>query len=271
APHLLMREEPESQRLIEEVFEKEGIQLHSGCKPAKAWQTGGQIHILCACGRETSGSHLLLAAGRAPTLSSLDLDAAHVGYTPKGILVDRYGRTNQKNIWAVGDCTGQTPFTHMAEFNGRHMLWNLLVPRLFWKKWHEPDDTPRVTYTDPEIAAMGLSEAEALKKYGPNKIKVYTFPFSKLDRALTTGRSEGFVKVVTKKWSSKILGATVAAPRAGEMLLELSTAMFAGLPLRKLAEIVHPYPTYAQAIRKTADLWLTETLLPELKKWTGKN
>ena len=122
---------------------------------------------------------------------------------------------------------------------------------------------PRVTFTDPEIASIGMTEEEA-KKTG--SIAVYHVPFTTVDRALTAGRTEGFVRIVTKKWSSRILGCTIVGPRAGEMLGELSLAMIAKIPLRKLARLIHPYPTYNQAIRKAADLWLTQTVLSIFKR-----
>ncbi len=275
APQLLMKEELESQKVIEETFRKEGIELFLSHEPKKIATKEGRL-IITYCDKSNDkeltcqATHLLVAAGRKPALEKLNLKDAGVACHKKGIQVDGYGRTSQRHIWAIGDCTGQAPFTHMAEHAGRRVLYNLLVPRLLWKKEKQPWNVPRVTFTDPEIAAFGLLEKEAVEKYGKNKLAIYHFPFSKLDRAAATGRTEGFVKVITKKWSSKIVGATVAGPRAGEMLLELETAMYARLPLRKLADVIHPYPTYSLAIRKAADMWLSETLLPALKKFSGK-
>jgi pyruvate/2-oxoglutarate dehydrogenase complex dihydrolipoamide dehydrogenase (E3) component len=135
----------------------------------------------------------------------------------------------------------------------------LLSP--FLKKKIDQQAIPRVTYTDPEIASIGLSEEEAFETYGQKKIAVYLVPMSEVDRAITQGRTEGFVKIVTKRWSSHILGATIICPRAGEMLSEISLAMFAKIPLRKLAGLIHPYPTYSLAIRRAADKWLSQTIL----------
>ena len=150
------------------------------------------------------------------------------------------------------------------------MLTNLLLPWPLGSKLDLSQAIPRVTYTDPEVASVGINEEQALAKYGKNKIATYTVPFSEVDRAITTGRTEGFVKVVTKKWSSHILGATIVGPRAGEMLPQLTTAMRAKIPLRKLASLIHPYPTYSLAVRKAADQWLSKTLLPTLLKLIGK-
>jgi len=275
APRLLMKEEPEAQELIEGKFREEGIDLFLEHEPKKIVKEGGGLAVtyLDLKSREEkicSATHLLVAAGRRPAIEPLNLEVAGVATWKKGIEVDAYGRTSQKHIWAVGDCTGEAPFTHMAENAGRRVLFNLLAPRFLWKKKKDPWNVPRVTFTDPEVATVGLIESKALQNYAPSKLAVYTFPFSKLDRAITTGRTDGFVKVVTKKWSSRILGATICGPRAGEMLLEISTAMYGKIPLRKLADVIHPYPTYSLAVRKAADLWLTQTLLPSLKKLVGR-
>ena len=166
--------------------------------------------------------------------------------------------------------TGRALFTHVAENEARTVLKNLLLPWPLKSKLDLKQAIPRVTYTDPEIASVGLSEGEAIAKYGERKVATYTVPFTEVDRALTAGRTEGFVKIVTKKWSSRILGATLVGPRAGEMLSEVTAAIHFCIPLRKLASLIHPYPTYSLAIRKAADRWLTQTILPTLKKWTGE-
>ena len=270
-PRLLMREEPESQKVIEEAFRNEGIELFLEHEPKKIAKDNGDLIITYVDKKSKkeftlTATHLLVSTGRRPTIEKLNLEAAGVETYKKGIKVDAFNRTSQKHIWAIGDCTGVAPFTHMAEHAGRRVLFNLLMPRMLWKKDKEPWNIPRVTFTDPEVATVGLIEKDAVEKYGKRKLAVYHFPFTKLDRAITTSRTEGFVKVVTKKWSSKIIGATIVGPRAGEMLLEISTAMQAGMPLRKLANVIHPYPTYSLAVRKAADMWLSQTILPALKK-----
>jgi pyruvate/2-oxoglutarate dehydrogenase complex dihydrolipoamide dehydrogenase (E3) component len=213
---------------------------------------------------------LLISTGRRPAIEKLNLKEIGLKTHEKGISVDNYGRTNYKHIWAVGDVAGHALFTHVAENEARTVLTNFLLPWPLGRKLDRSQAIPRVTYTDPEVAAAGLTEKEAASKYGHQKIAVYTIPFSEVDRAITTGRTEGFVKIITKKWSSKILGATIVAPRAGEMLPQLTTALRSGIPLRKLASLIHPYPTYNLAIRKAADQWLTKTILPCLMKLIGK-
>ena len=158
--------------------------------------------------------------------------------------------------------TGGPQFTHAAENQARTVLASLLLP---FKKKVSQQAVPRATYTDPEVASFGLLESEAKERYGKDRVAIYTVPMKENDRAVTAGRTEGFVKVVTKKMSSRILGATVVGPRAGEMLPELSLAAKEKIALRKLAGLIHPYPTYSFAVRRAGDFWLTQTLLPWLR------
>lgn len=260
---LLNKEEAGAQEVIANRFKIEGMSLHLGIGVKQVTHQDGQFHIFLENGQKIESEAFLVSVGRKPNLSSLNLEAAGVNYTDKGIPVDAYGRTNQSYIYAVGDVIGTPFFTHWAENQARSVLTSLILPFPFKKKIDNTQSIPRVTYTDPEVASIGLSEKEANQHYN---IATYTVPFSKVDRAITTGQTEGFVKIVTKKWSSKILGCTIVGPRAGEMLGEISLAMHAGIPLRKLSALIHPYPTYNGALRKAADLWLTQTILPLFKR-----
>jgi len=273
---LLDKESPNTQEVIENTFCNENIKLLLKSEPIHVENTKKGITIT-VCDHTHSEENritcdqLLIAAGRRPNIKGLNLEKAQVAYTQKGINVDRYGRTTQKHIWAVGDIVGKALFTHIAENQARAVLTSLLLPGFLKKKWDAKQAIPRVTYTDPEIAALGLSAKEAKNCYGTKKIAVYHVPLSEVDRAVTTGRTEGFVQIITKKWSGKILGATIVSPRAGEMLLEISTAMHSKLSIRKLATLIHPYPSYSQAIRKAADQWLINIILPLISKLTGKS
>ena len=260
---LLNKEETAAQEVIITRFKSEGMSLHLGIGVREVTYHDGQFQIFLENGQKIDSEAFLVSVGRKPNVSSLNLEAAGVNYTDNGIPVDAYGRTNQSHIFAVGDVIGTPFFTHWAENQARSVLTSLILPFPFKKKIDKNQSIPRVTYTDPEVASIGLSENEASQKYN---IATYTVPFSKVDRAITTGQTEGFIKIVTKKWSSKILGCTIVGPRAGEMLGEISLAMHAGIPLRKLSALIHPYPTYNGAIRKAADLWLTQTILPIFKR-----
>ncbi|QVL58141.1 MAG: FAD-dependent oxidoreductase [Simkaniaceae bacterium] len=257
---LLEREEPEAQKVILDTFQKEGVSLLLGCRTERvSYNNTFRVEVRGATTQTVEGDALFVGVGRQPHLKQLNLEKGKVNHSEKGIPVNDYGQTNQNHIWAIGDVTSPPYFTHYAENQGRAVLINLLLPFKL-KKSSQP--IPRCTYTDPEVASIGLKEEEC----NPKKIAVYTVPFSEVDRSITSGRTEGFVKVITKKWSSKILGATVVGPRAGEMLMELSTAMFAKLPLRKLSNLMHPYPIENLAIRKAADKWLKETIIGAFRK-----
>jgi len=264
---LLNKEDPIAAQCIQKQFEKEGIKLFLGLRAHKV-EFKEQEFFLSFSDPQIAlikADQLLVAVGRRPNVNDLKLEAAKVHYTEKGIPVDVYGRTNQPHIYGVGDVTGGPLFTHAAENQARSVLTSLLLLP-FKKKLDKRQPVPRVTYTDPELASVGLSEQDTLKRYHPSKIAVYYVPLSENDRALTADRTEGFVKIITKKWSSKILGATIVAPRAGEMLCQITTAIHGNIPLRKLASLIHPYPTYSLAIRKAADLWLKQTILPIFMK-----
>ncbi len=258
---LLNKEDPLAQEILASQFKVEGMKLILGTNVRKVTYQQNSFYLDLEDGTTLESQALLVSVGRRPSVSSLNLEAAGIVYTDKGIKIDAYGRTSQSHIWAVGDVTGAPFFTHWAESQGRAVLTSLLLP--FKKKFQSKEQIPRVTFTDPEIASVGLSEKEASSRY---TIATYTVPFSNIDRAITAGRTEGFVKIVTKKWSSKILGCTIVGERAGEMIGEVLVAMHAGIPLRKLADIIHPYPTYNLAIRKAADLWLTQTILTIFKR-----
>ncbi|MGM0439507.1 MAG: dihydrolipoyl dehydrogenase family protein [Chlamydiota bacterium] len=271
SPTILNKEEPEAQEMITSSFCQEGISLFLNHNIVSVENNNSEtlltiedknskINQIVAC------DELLIATGHSPNIYDLDLEFAEIDYSSRGgVEVDQYGRSSQKNIWAVGDAIGPPYFSHWAESQARSVLTSLLLPWYFKKKVAFHQLLPRTTFTAPEVAAVGLSEEEARQRYGTKKIAVYLFDFKDLDRAITAGHQKGLVKVITKKWSSRILGATIVGERAGEMIMEIVTAMHAKMSLRKLAKIIHPYPTYTLAIRKTADLWLKETILPILK------
>lgn len=262
---LLVREPKEAGEVILEQFNKEGMEVHLGSHVEKVEYREKSFLLTFSSGKKIEGEQLLVSVGRKPSLEELHLEKGGIHYTNQGIVVDSYGRTNQKHIFAVGDSVGAPFFTHLAENRARAVLTTLLLPSFLKKKIDLKQPIPRVTFTDPEVASVGLSEEEAIEQYGAKRIAIYFVPMKEVDRAITQERTEGFVKVVTKRWSSQILGATIVCPRAGEMLQEITLAIYAKIPLRKLASIIHPYPTYSLAIRKAADRWLTQTIIPFLR------
>ncbi len=253
---ILDREDPLAQEVVAKQLQKDGISLHLNTKPTNIQYVNEKFQI----DPNIETDALVIATGRRPNVSSLQLENAKVLFSEKGISVDAYGRTNQSHIWAVGDVAGAPFFTHFAEHQARAVLTSILLP---FKKKIKSRQIPRVTFTDPEVASVGLSEEEAAKKH---TIASYMVPFSSVDRAITDSREEGFIKIITKKWTSQILGCTIVGPRAGEMIGEVLLAMHAKIPLRKLSSLIHPYPIYNQAIRKAADMWLTQTVLSLFRK-----
>ena len=230
--HLLEREEEEAQKLIQDKFLTEGMKLFLDAKIQSVEYNQRQFTLTCTSNGkkdQISSAQLLVSVGRIPSIKNLNLENAGIEYSAKGIPVDRYGRTNVSHIFAIGDVTGPPFFTHRAEHEARAVLATLILP-FGLKKKIDSQAIPRVTYTSPEIASVGLSEKDAREKFGKDKIAIYTFPLEKVDRAITTSQTTGFFKIITKKWSSRILGATIVAPNGGDMLPILSLAMYKKIP-----------------------------------------
>ncbi len=265
--HILGREPEKASALLIKKMQREGVTFCMNEELSEVHYQQGLFHCkLKGEKKEICAEQLLIASGRKPNLRTLELDRAKINWTEGGIVVDSYGRTSQKHIFALGDAVGPPFFTHLAENRARTVLTTLLLSPFWKKKIDSGQPIPRVTYTDPEIASIGLSQEEAIKKYGSKRVATYFVPLSEVDRAITQGEREGFIKIITRKWSSRILGATLACSCAGELLMEISLAIHFKIPLRKLSQLIHPYPTYSLAMRRAADLWLTQTLLPAFKK-----
>ena len=209
---------------------------------------------------------ILAGAGRAPNVEGLNLEAVGVQYDPrKGVLVnDRLQSTNPR-IYAVGDVCLSWEFTHAADFSARIVIQNALF---LGRKKASAMTIPWCTYTDPEIAHVGLYEREARER--GLEADTYVREFKELDRAILDGEEDGFVKIHVKKGRDEILGATIVARHAGEMIGEIGVAMAARMGLGKLASVIHPYPTQAEAIRQCGDAYNRTRLTPKVKKWMGR-
>lgn len=193
---------------------------------------------------------LLVAVGRSANYKSLDLDEAGIKHNKRGIEVNDRCKTNKSHIYAVGDVTGRYQFTHMSEHMAKVAASNALlkVPMKIDKK-----HVPWSTYTDPELAGVGASEGK-LREDGIG-FETYRFPYSKVDRAITDGDTDGMIKIYAKKWNGKILGATIYGKQAGDLIGEYALAMKNGVTLRNIADTIHPYPTYGLGVRRAADQW----------------
>jgi pyruvate/2-oxoglutarate dehydrogenase complex dihydrolipoamide dehydrogenase (E3) component len=216
-------------------------------------------------GTEVSGSHLLIATGRKPNIESLNLNAAGIAHTPKGIGIDASCRTNVKHIFAIGDVTGVFAFTHMSEHTAKVAA---LTALLKFPMKTTPGLTPWVTYTSPELAHVGATEAE-LKQNGVDYV-TYRFPYSKIDRAVTEEATLGDIRIYAKKSSGKIYGVDILGERAGDLIGIYALAMKNGLSLRNIADTIFPYPTYGLGARRAADQWYIQAQSPALIAWVQR-
>lgn len=254
APNLLPQDDPDVSQVLGEVLQKEGVVLMLSTQISAVRREGDMRQISLADGRTIDCEQVLVATGRRPSLNSLQLDVAGVE-TEKGRLVlDDRLRTSQKHIYAVGDAAGPYQFTHMAEYQAGIVIANIAFK--FPKKVNYRL-VPRVTYTDPEIASIGLSESELIQK--GVKYSASRFPFSDIDRAIMEGATDGFAKIFMQ--GKKIVGATLIGPHAGELIHELALAMRVNASARDVADMIHAYPGYAQIHRRTINQHYSKLLL----------
>ena len=242
---ILPRDEPEARETMRKVFEREGVRFVFG--RAKTVRQDGNQTVTSTTAGEIRTEMLLLAAGRRPAVSGLDLEKAGVDYSAAGIRVDNRLRTSVKHIYAAGDVVGGYQFTHLAGWQAFQAVRNALLPG---NASGFAADVPWVTYTDPEVAHTGLTEEQARQRFGGG-IGVHTRPMSMVDRAVCENDRDGFIKIVTKR-NGAIVGATMVASRAGEAISEMVFAVAKGWRLTDIAGTIHPYPTYSTAIQQLA-------------------
>ena len=260
--HILGRDDPELAGLVTARLATEGIRLieEIGVREvSKNTDTGDgadAITITLANGTDITASHLLVATGRTPSGGDLDLEAAGIRTERGAIVTDRRLRTSCKRVFAIGDVTGRAPFTHMAGYHAGIVIRNMLF-RLPAKI----DDrlTPWVTYTDPELAHVGMAEGAASAAYGAANIRVERVPLTGNDRARAEGRTKGMVKVITHR-DGQILGAGIVAPAAGEMIMAWSLAIARRQKIAAMASTIAPYPTYGDASKRAAGQFFTQRL-----------
>jgi pyruvate/2-oxoglutarate dehydrogenase complex dihydrolipoamide dehydrogenase (E3) component len=262
---LLPAEDPDLVAIVADQLQQDGVTLFCGHAPLRVEGGAGDIRLIS---KENSGSettlnatHLLLATGRRPNTGTLGLAAAGVELDNGRIVTDARLRTSNKRIFAAGDVTGGPMFTHVAEHHAGVVLRNALfrLPARIERKV-----VPWATFTDPELARVGLSENQA-REQGIDH-RVYTFPFADLDRARTDGETEGLAKIITDP-KGKLLGAAIVGPHAGELIHEYVLAIAKGMKAADLSAVIHIYPTLAQINRRVADARLKEGLTPSAKRW----
>ena len=242
---ILRRDEPEVAEVLSEVLSREGIRI----VPERALTVsadGGELSVRTAT-RELHGDRLLVAAGRRPNVEDLGLERAGVRFSERGIGVDSNLRASVRSIYAAGDVTGGPQFTHLAGWQAVYAARNALLPG---NGGGREGLVPWTSYTSPEVAHAGLTESRARELHG-NAVRVARWEMTRTDRAVCEDATGGFVKLVHHR-NGKILGATIVAARAGEMISEIVLAMTQGIRLQTLATVIHPYPTYATAVQELA-------------------
>ncbi|MDF2366599.1 FAD-dependent oxidoreductase [Sneathiella sp.] len=253
------RDDPDLSAIVLKTLREEGIDIREGVKISDVKKdTEGAYHISLGEGATVeilSGSHLLVAAGRKANVDGLNLEVAGVEYSPKGVTVDARLRSTNKKIYAIGDVAGSYQFTHIAGYHAGIFIRNALF-RLPAKVDYSA--VPWVTYTDPELANVGLSETVAREQYG-DKIKVLTFSFADIDRARTERETEGMIKVITTN-KGKILGAGIVGPHAGELIHPWGVAITGKLKIGTMASYIAPYPTLGEISKRAAGSYYTPSL-----------
>ena len=258
AGELLGREDRDAAAVVAEQLERDGVELLTGWTAVRA--EVGPTLILRRGEEEVrlAGSHLLVAVGRAPALDGLQLDKAGVRTDRNGVVTDRVLRSSNRRVYAVGDVAGRGQFTHLA---GTHAA--LVVRRAIFGLPVNADalHAPRVTYADPELAAIGLTQAQAREAYGQD-VRVETFPFADNDRAVAEDDTRGFGKLITTA-KGKVLGVTLVGRHAGDHIHLWSLAMSAGLKLSQVTGMIAPYPTRGEINKRLAGQWYAPALFSD--------
>jgi len=263
---ILPKEDIDVSKTLESCLAKEGIRFYTGTTVKRVNNENGKKAVVCVKdGKEFvhRADEILVAVGRTPNVDGLNLEASGVEHNEKGITVNRNLKTTAKNIWACGDVVGPYLFTHMAEYQAGIVLRNALF-RLSAKVDYSV--VPWTTFTDPEVAHIGLTENEAMEK--DISYTLYKYNYGDVDRAVTEVEAHGFIKIICKGWKGKIIGAHIIGPNAGELIHELILAIRKGLTLKDISSTIHVYPTLALGTRQTTDLYFRERFFSS--GWTQK-
>ncbi|HEY9661060.1 MAG TPA: mercuric reductase, partial [Allocoleopsis sp.] len=268
--HILNKEDADAAAVVQQAFLGEGIQLVLNAQITRVESTSSGKRVYYQVNQEEQAievNEILAGAGRAPNVEGLNLEGVGVEYDVKhGVKVNDFLQTTNPHIYAAGDICMDWKFTHAADAAARIVIKNTLFSPFGLRRSKLSSLVmPWVTYTDPEIAHVGLYEAEAKQQgIATNTI---TIPFSSVDRALADGEEEGFLKLLHQQGSDKILGATIVARHAGEMISEITTAIVNNIGLNQLSSVIHPYPTQAEAIKKAADAYRRTLLTPTSRRF----
>jgi pyruvate/2-oxoglutarate dehydrogenase complex dihydrolipoamide dehydrogenase (E3) component len=265
AGRLLIREDADTAEIVRQSLLRDGLKIALSAKILKTEKRGADKVITIEQNEksvELTGDEILVGVGRAPNVHGLNLEAAGIAYDPQvGVKVNEMLRTSNPRVYAAGDICFPYKFTHTADALARIVIANALFKA---RQKTSSLIIPWCTYTDPEVAHVGMYEKDA-RDQGID-VMTLTAPLADIDRALLDGETEGFARVHLKRGGDRILGATIVARHAGEMINELSLAMTAGLGLSAIGRTIHPYPTQAEAIKRLADAYNRTRLTPFVKK-----
>jgi len=266
-PKILPREDPDAAKIVENALIKDGVTFAYNLNFKGVESRGGKPPVTVVV-EDQSGERglefeaLLVATGRKPNVKGVGLEEAGIEYDERmGVNVSDRMQTTNPNVYAVGDVASKYQFTHMSDFGARLVIRNALF---FGRDKFSDLLIPWATYTDPEVAHVGLYEKDLVDR--GVEFTTIQRTFDDVDRAIVDGETEGFVKIHVKKGSDQIFGATIVGSHAGDMISEITVAMQAGMGLGKLASVIHPYPTAAEAIRQCGDAYNRSRLTPTVKR-----
>jgi pyruvate/2-oxoglutarate dehydrogenase complex dihydrolipoamide dehydrogenase (E3) component len=248
-PQVLPKEDPEVGRFLRAQLEAEGIVVLTGFRAQEVQRDGASKVVIGEDGRRVTVDELFVAAGRSPNSADVEPARAGVELDNGAVRVSPRLETTARGIWAAGDVTGGLQFTPVAEYMAKVVVQNALTPLPARADYRV---VPSVTFTDPEVARVGLTFDEAAA--AGERAEAHRAEFADLDRAIVDGVGAGFCKVVTRK-DGTILGATIVGRGAGELIMELALAMRHGIKLGRLARAIYPYPTMGEIVKRTADGW----------------
>ncbi|MCA9217228.1 MAG: mercuric reductase, partial [Planctomycetales bacterium] len=265
ADHILSREDADAAVIVQRAMERDGVQFVLNAKVVHIAERNAEKVVTVEHNEsevQLVGDQILIGIGRTPNVDGFGLDAVGVEFDEKrGIRVNDQLQTTNPRIYAAGDVCSQFKFTHAADFMARLVIQNTL----FKGRGKASSLTiPWATYTSPELARVGLHANDATER--GIETDTFTQPMSGVDRAILEGEDDGFVRIHVKKNTDKIVGATIVATNAGDLIGEISLAMTSGIGLKRIANSIHPYPTQAEAIRKVGDLYNRTRLTPLVKK-----
>jgi pyruvate/2-oxoglutarate dehydrogenase complex dihydrolipoamide dehydrogenase (E3) component len=250
-PLFLPKEERDAAQMVSDALARDGVEIHLNCNIVAVRLEGGRKHVTMVTDGNPSTTlvdEILTGIGRLPAVQGLDLEKAGVAYDVEtGIRVDDFLRTRNPRIFAAGDVCLEHAFTNTAEASARIVVRNALFRG---RQRVSALTVPWCTYTDPQVAHVGLYVRQARAQGIP--VKTYTVPMHDVVRAIIDGEEEGFVKVHVREGTDRILGATIVGRNAGELINNISLAMVAGMGLRRLARVIHAYPTQGEAVRQAA-------------------